>query len=55
MRVAVQEAPFDFGAEAADFADGRTLSGAVVTFTGIVRDVSGGPAVMETEHYPGTT
>ena len=55
MRVVVQEAPFDFGAEAAAFADGRTLSGAVVTFTGIVRDVSGGLEAMEIEHYPGMT
>ncbi|WP_415401904.1 molybdenum cofactor biosynthesis protein MoaE [Tateyamaria sp. SN3-11] len=55
MCVAVQEAPFDFGAEAAAFAGGRTVSGAVVTFTGIVRDVSGGLEAMEIEHYPGMT
>jgi len=52
----VQEAPFDFGAEAEGFAQGRTESGAVVTFTGIVRDlVGGGLDRMEIEHYPGMT
>ncbi|MEX0368675.1 MAG: molybdenum cofactor biosynthesis protein MoaE [Ruegeria sp.] len=55
MRVVVQETPFDFGAEAAAFADGRAVSGAVVTFTGIVRDVDGGLTAMEIEHYPGMT
>ncbi|WP_299210474.1 molybdenum cofactor biosynthesis protein MoaE [uncultured Tateyamaria sp.] len=55
MRVVVQDAPFDFGAEAAGFAEGRAVSGAVVTFTGIVRDVDGGLQMMEIEHYPGMT
>ncbi|MGX9356409.1 molybdenum cofactor biosynthesis protein MoaE [Roseobacteraceae bacterium S113] len=56
MRVVVQEAPFDFGAEADAFARAQHNMGAVVTFTGIVRDsVSGGMAAMEIEHYPGMT
>ncbi|MBS0123746.1 molybdenum cofactor biosynthesis protein MoaE [Thetidibacter halocola] len=55
MRVVVQEAPFDFGAEAAAFARGRTDLGAIVTFSGIVRDVADGLSVMEIEHYPGMT
>ncbi|MEL6452249.1 MAG: molybdenum cofactor biosynthesis protein MoaE [Pseudomonadota bacterium] len=55
MRICVQEAPFDFGAETAAFAAGRSVSGAVVTFTGIVRDVTGGLVAMEIEHYPGMT
>ncbi|WP_299043505.1 molybdenum cofactor biosynthesis protein MoaE [uncultured Tateyamaria sp.] len=55
MRVVVQDAPFDFGAEASAFAGGRAVSGAVVTFTGIVRDVDGGLQAMEIEHYPGMT
>lgn len=56
MRVVVQEAPFDFAAEAAAFADGRHDMGAVVTFTGIVRDVATGDLqAMEIEHYPGMT
>ena len=53
MRIVVQEAPFDLGAEAALFAKGCTESGAIVTFTGIVRDVAGGLETMEIEHYPG--
>jgi molybdopterin synthase catalytic subunit len=55
MRVVVQEQPFDFGAEAAAFAAGRHDMGAVVTFTGIVRDTHGGLSAMEIEHYPGMT
>lgn len=56
MRIVVQEAPFDFGAEAAGFAAGRHDMGAVVTFTGIVRDrPGGGLQAMEIEHYPGMT
>lgn len=55
MRVAVQEQPFDFGAEAAAFAAGRHDMGAVVTFTGIVRDTAGDLSAMEIEHYPGMT
>ncbi|MCB1339515.1 MAG: molybdenum cofactor biosynthesis protein MoaE [Pseudooceanicola sp.] len=53
MRVAVQSAPFDFAAEAAGFGQGPGV-GAVVTFTGVVRD-DGGMAAMEIEHYPGMT
>ena len=54
MRVVVQEAPFDYGAEAEGFAAGRSDLGAVVTFCGVVR---GGDAMqaMEIEHYPGMT
>ena len=56
VRIVVQDAPFDFGAEAAAFAAGKTDMGAVVTFTGIVRDLAqGGLEAMEIEHYPGMT
>lgn len=57
MRVLVQEAPFDFGAEANAFADAAgTTDGAIVTFTGVVRDLARGDLdVMEIEHYPGMT
>ena len=56
MRVVVQEAPFDFAREADRFATGRTDTGAVVTFTGIVRDLTTRDlSVMEIEHYPGMT
>ncbi len=53
--VRVQAEPFDPGAELARFATGRTDTGAVVTFTGIVRDSDGSLAAMEIEHYPGMT
>ncbi|MDQ2091728.1 molybdenum cofactor biosynthesis protein MoaE [Marimonas arenosa] len=55
MEVRVQVEPFDFGVEAAAFAEGHTKMGAVVTFTGIVRDVADGLDRMEIEHYPGMT
>ncbi len=56
MRISVQEAAFDLGREAADFAAGRADMGAIVTFTGVVRDLPGDPLeVMEIEHYPGMT
>lgn len=55
MRIVVQPEPFDFGAEADGFAQGRRVSGAIVTFTGVVRDVEGGLEAMEIEHYPGMT
>jgi len=55
MRILVQEAAFDAGAEANAFTAGLTGAGAVVTFTGIVRDNGGTLAAMEIEHYPGMT
>ena len=54
MRIVVQEAVFDLGDEARDFAAGAGGAGAVVTFTGVVRG-DGGMAAMEIEHYPGMT
>ncbi|MBL3552341.1 molybdenum cofactor biosynthesis protein MoaE [Rhodovulum sulfidophilum] len=54
MRIRVQTAPFDFGAECAAFSKGCGNAGAVVTFAGLVRD-DGGLARMELEHYPGMT
>jgi molybdopterin synthase catalytic subunit len=54
--VKVQEAPFDVAAEYAAFrADVRC--GAVVSFTGIVREHGGDAriAAMTLEHYPGMT
>ncbi|WP_298850808.1 molybdenum cofactor biosynthesis protein MoaE [uncultured Ruegeria sp.] len=56
MRIAVQEAAFDLGAEANAFAAGDDANGAIVTFTGVVRDLANGDLdVMEIEHYPGMT
>jgi molybdopterin synthase catalytic subunit len=55
VRIVLQDGPFNFGAEADRFAQGRAVSGAVVTFTGIVRDLGGELQAMEIEHYPGMT
>ena len=56
MRVLVQEDPFDLSEETAHFAKGECGSGAIVTFTGVVRDNDAGTlSAMEIEHYPGMT
>ena len=55
MRVTVQEAAFDLGAESARFAREVVGAGAIVTFTGLVRDTAGALSGMEIEHYPGMT
>lgn len=56
MDIRVQEAAFDLGAEANDFIGKQAGMGAVVTFTGIVRDLDGTRLkAMEIEHYPGMT
>ncbi|MCZ4367956.1 molybdenum cofactor biosynthesis protein MoaE [Sulfitobacter dubius] len=56
MRVLVQEAPFDLAEETTRFAMGEGDSGAIVTFTGVVRDNDAGTlSAMEIEHYPGMT
>src|SRR5210317_481106 len=54
--VRVQSAPFDLGAEISDFAAAATGAGAVVSFTGLVRDLPDQSlAHMEIEHYAGMT
>jgi len=53
--IRVQQESFDLGAEANAFAARQAGMGAVVTFTGIVRDVGGALDAMEIEHYPGMT
>jgi molybdopterin synthase catalytic subunit len=56
MRACVQEAAFDLGQESAAFAAGHKDMGAIVTFSGIVRDLPDDPMeAMEIEHYPGMT
>ena len=57
MRLLVQEAAFDLGAEANGFAASLSGSGAgaIVTFSGVVRDNGGTLRAMEIEHYPGMT
>ena len=56
MRVSVQDAPFVLGDEITAFAAGHMDMGAIVTFTGVVRDLPEDPLqAMEIEHYPGMT
>lgn len=55
MRLSVQTDPFDLGAQSNAFAAAQSTAGAVVTFTGLVRDNGGTLAAMEIEHYPGMT
>ena len=55
MLLLVQEDAFDVGAEVAGFVAGVGGAGAVVTFTGLVRDEGGRLEAMEIEHYPGMT
>ena len=55
MAVRIQTEGFDLGAEAARLVDGRTDAGALVTFSGLVRDEAGALEAMEIEHYPGMT
>ncbi|HSP57456.1 MAG TPA: molybdopterin synthase catalytic subunit MoaE [Halomonas sp.] len=55
--IRVQEAPFDSGVEQQAMLAGRTDIGAVVSFTGLVRDFNERPEVraLTLEHYPGMT
>ena len=55
MSIRVQSQPFDMGAEVAAFTAGAKGAGAVVTFSGLVRDEGGTLSAMEIEHYPGMT
>jgi molybdopterin synthase catalytic subunit len=55
MAVRVQREDFDIGAEIARLTAGRTDVGAVVSFTGRVRDNEGRLAGLTLEHYPGMT
>jgi molybdopterin synthase catalytic subunit len=55
MRLSVQSQPFLLGAETEAFAAAVPGAGAVVTFTGLVRDNGGRLSAMEIEHYPGMT
>ncbi|OUR78539.1 molybdenum cofactor biosynthesis protein MoaE [Alphaproteobacteria bacterium 46_93_T64] len=55
--VIVQEATFDTGTEIKHLTDRNTQIGAVVSFTGLVRDFNDGSAIqsLTLEHYPGMT
>lgn len=55
MAVRVQREDFDLGAELATLRAGRADIGALVSFTGLVRDAAGDLACLELEHYPGMT
>ena len=53
--IRVQDEDFDVGDEIARLRAGRSDIGAIVTFTGTVRDQQGTVAEMALEHYPGMT
>ncbi len=56
MNIRVQPEAFDAGGELNAFAGGTGAGvGAVVSFTGVVRDVTGTLGGMQIEHYPGMT
>lgn len=55
MAARVQSDVFDPGAELAQFTARASGAGAVVSFTGVVRDVDPGLVAMEIEHYPAMT
>ena len=54
--IRVQAEDFDIGSEITKLTAGRSDIGAVVSFTGLVRDMAGAPLkAMTLEHYPGMT
>ena len=55
MIVRIQSDPFDAGEELNNFTASCGNVGAIVSFSGITRDVEGGLSTMEIEHYPGMT
>jgi molybdopterin synthase catalytic subunit len=57
MSVRVQTDPFDAGALLTAFSADRTLSGGIVSFTGLTRETTDGSAVttLELDAYPGFT
>ena len=56
MKISIQAEQFDMGAETNAFIAAQNGMGAIVTFSGIVRDLADTPMrYMEIEHYPGMT
>ncbi len=55
MAVRVQRDDFDLGSELRALREGRTDIGALVSFSGLVRDDTGDLQELELEHYPGMT
>lgn len=54
--IRVQQGAFDMGAELNAFSDRVSGAGAIVSFTGVVRDLATGDLTkMVIEHYPGMT
>jgi molybdopterin synthase catalytic subunit len=53
--IRVEKEDFDIGVEVARLKAGSSDIGAIVTFTGTVRDQAGAVAEMALEHYPGMT
>lgn len=53
--IRLQAEPFEPGALLTGFSQGRTATGAVVSFTGLVRADQGEGTVLELEAYPGFT
>src|SRR3954447_8461784 len=55
VTIRIQQADFDIAREIAVLSNGRSDTGAVVTFTGICRGGQGGEAIaaLTLEHYPG--
>ena len=57
MKIVVQSAAFDLGAEVDAMRRDRTDIGAIASFVGLARDLNegSGVAAMTLEHYPGMT
>jgi len=55
MNVRVQTEPFEMGELVTEFTEAAGGAGAIVTFSGIVRDNGGTLQRMVIEHYPGMT
>ncbi|MBN2865882.1 MAG: molybdopterin synthase catalytic subunit MoaE [Thiotrichales bacterium] len=55
--IKIQEADFDLTTEVNNLREGHRDIGAVVSFTGTVRDINEGDevSILELEHYPGMT
>lgn len=54
-RISVQREDFQIADEITALKGNRTDMGAIVTFTGTVRDITGELKAMTLEHYPGMT
>jgi molybdopterin synthase catalytic subunit len=54
-KITVQTDNFDIGAEIEEIRNNRVDIGAIVSFTGTVRDTVGDLDAMTLEHYPGMT